>query len=85
MARLETVMKCYRSFLIRCWLIEDPQQVEKKVIDVEHIQSGDHTRVADMAEAEEWMFAVTRRGSTESEAARIGRESGIEEGEDLPA
>ena len=63
-------MKCYRSFLIRCWLIEDSQQVEKKVIDIEHIQSGDHTRVADMTEAEEWMFAVSRRGPNESEAAR---------------
>ena len=56
-------MKCYRSFLIRCWLIEDSQQIEKKVIDVEHIQSGDHTRVADMTEAEEWMFAVSRRAT----------------------
>ena len=69
-------MKCYRSFLIRCWVIED-QQAEKKVIDVEHIQSGDHTRVADMTEAEEWMFAVTRRGPTESETARIAPETRV--------
>ena len=62
-------MKCYRSFLVRCWLIEDSQQVGKKVIDVEHIQSGEHTRVADITEAEEWMFAVSRGGPTESETA----------------
>ncbi|MDQ3755255.1 MAG: hypothetical protein M3371_11055 [Acidobacteriota bacterium] len=53
-------MKCYSSFLIRCWLIEDTQQGEKKVIDVEHIQSGGHTRVASLTEAEEWMFEACR-------------------------
>lgn len=58
-------MKFYRSFLIRCWLIEDALQVEKRVIDIEHIQSGDHTRVADMTEAEEWMFSNTRSRSTD--------------------
>ena len=77
-------MKCYRSFLIRCWLIED-QQVEKKVIDVEHIQSGDHTRVAGMTEAEEWMFAVTRRGPTEPDAAKKGRGPETDEGQEIQA
>jgi hypothetical protein len=63
-------MKCYRSFLIRCWVIEDPPRSEKKIIDVEHIQSGDRTRVAEMSDAEEWMFAVTRKATAASKAAR---------------
>ena len=78
-------MKCYRSFLIRCWLIEDSQQIEKKVIDVEHIQSGDHTRVADMTEAEEWMFAVSRRGPDASGAARPGPAPGTDESQEIQA
>lgn len=78
-------MKCYRSFLIRCWLIEDSQQLEKKVIDVEHIQSGDHTRVGDLIEAEEWMFAVSRSGPNEPEAARTKRETGTDDGQEIQA
>ena len=53
-------MKLYSSFLIRCWLINDPAQGERSVIDVEHIQSGGHTRAATLAEAERWMFDACR-------------------------
>jgi len=76
----KTVMKCYRSFLIRCWVIEDLPLSEKKIIDVEHIQSGERTRVAEMSEAEEWMFAVTRKATAGFESgagkARIRRDAG---------
>jgi len=68
-------MKCYRSFLVRCWLIEDSQQGQKKIIDVEHIQTGDHTRVAAMTEAEEWMFAVGREGRNEPPAVKNGTDT----------
>ena len=44
--RMGKAMKFYSSFLIRCWLIENAQRGEKKIIDVEHIQRGGHTRVA---------------------------------------
>ena len=53
-------MKLYSSFLIRCWLIHDPAYSERPIIDVEHIQTGGHTRVTNLAEAESWMFEACR-------------------------
>lgn len=53
-------MKLYSSFLIRCWLIQDSTENERSVLDVEHIQTGGHTRAATLVEAEEWMFEVCR-------------------------
>jgi len=46
-------MKLYSSFLIRCWLIEDPERGEQAVIVMEHIQTGGHRPVASLPEAEE--------------------------------
>jgi hypothetical protein len=71
-------MKCYSSFLIRCWLIEDDQHAEKKIIDVERIQGGGRTRVASLTEAEEWMFEACR--NTQS-AARTARDAEREQKE----
>ena len=53
-------MKLYSSFLVRCWLIHDPSHDERPVIDVEHIQTGGHTRVTHLADAETWMFEACR-------------------------
>lgn len=53
-------MKLYSSFLIRCWLIHDSARNERSVIDVEHIQTGGHTRVANLTEAEKWIFETCR-------------------------
>jgi hypothetical protein len=53
-------MKLYSSFLIRCWLISDLAEGERPVIEVEHIQTGGHTRAASLAEAELWMFEACR-------------------------
>jgi hypothetical protein len=53
-------MKLYSSFLIRCWLINDSTLGERSVIDIEHIQTGGHTRAASLAEAEEWIFEACR-------------------------
>ena len=62
-------MKLYSSFLIRCWLIQDRTHDERPVIDVEHIQTGGHARVASLAEAEEWMFEVCRTMQAPARAA----------------
>lgn len=53
-------MKLYSSFLVRYWLIDDPSHDERSVIDVEHIQTDGHTRVASLTEAENWMFEACR-------------------------
>ena len=57
-------MKLYSSFLIRCWLIGESEQVARAVIDVEHIQTGGHRRVASLPEAEEWMLELCRAVSS---------------------
>ena len=76
-------MKLYSSFLIRCWLIDDSARGERSVIDVEHIQTGGHTRAASLAEVEEWMFEACRTPRTPAGAARgAGRKP--DGGADLP-
>ena len=52
-------MKLYTSFLIRCWLIRDEKE-ERLVLDIEHIQRGDHLRAVTPDEAINWIMAVTR-------------------------
>ena len=68
-------MKLYSSFLIRCWLIHDPSQGERSVIDVEHIQTGDHTRAASLTEAEKWITTACR---TAQPAAQTTQNAGRE-------
>ncbi|MFL6208701.1 MAG: hypothetical protein ACJ74W_07595 [Pyrinomonadaceae bacterium] len=69
-------MKLYSSFLIRCWLIHEPAQDERPLIDVEHIQTGGHMRVASLSEAERWMLDACRTGRPTGNAAQaVGRES----------
>jgi hypothetical protein len=63
-------MKLYGSFLVRCWVIKDASADERAVIDVEHIQSGEHLRVANFAEAEEWVLEACRNAPHTSPAGR---------------
>ncbi len=51
-------MRLYNSFLIRCWLTQDPPQAERATFDVEHIQTGERMRAADSNEVCRWMLAV---------------------------
>jgi hypothetical protein len=64
-------MKLYSSFLIRCWLVHDSACDERSVIDVEHIQTGCHTRAASLAEAEEWMVEACRTMQPPRRAVRV--------------
>ena len=63
-------MKLYSSFLIRCWLIHEPAQGERPIIDVEHIQTGGRTRVASLTEAERWMLDACRTARPAGDAAQ---------------
>lgn len=48
-------MKKRKTFLIR-WLVTiDREQIERSVIDIEHIQSGNKHRVLTIEEAAQWM------------------------------
>ena len=70
-------MKTYSSFLIRCWLICEPPLEERSIIEVEHIQTGVHTRAASLIEVEEWMLESCRSTRSDTKAARAaGREPG---------
>jgi hypothetical protein len=67
-------MKLYSSFLIRCWLIQDTPHEERSVIDIEHIQTGHHTRAASLTEAETWMLEACRNMQPPVVATRhVGR------------
>ena len=48
-------MRLYNSFLVRCWLIRSAADGERSVLDIEHIQTGEHFRPASLSEAEDWM------------------------------
>ncbi|MBS1794007.1 MAG: hypothetical protein JSS81_09145 [Acidobacteria bacterium] len=54
-----------KSFFIR-WLLyrnEEDRQVEKSVIDIEHIQSGGRQRVSSLEEASRWMQEIEADGN----------------------
>lgn len=57
--------KIRRSFVIR-WILSphDEKQPESSVIDVEHIQTGNHRRVTSLVEANAWMTEVTDQSPT---------------------
>ncbi len=61
-------MKIYNSFLIRCWLIG----LDRSVFEVEHIQTGERTRVASFRELQSLLLAAL---SPESGSARREGES----------
>lgn len=48
-------MKKRKTFLVRWLLMVDREQIERSVIDIEHIQSGEKQRVSTIEEAAQWM------------------------------
>ena len=64
-------MRLYNSFLVRCWLIRSAPEGERSVLDIEHIQTGEHFRPSSLAEAEGWMNdALHREDATAAASAR---------------
>ncbi|HMX26095.1 MAG TPA: hypothetical protein PKC13_10870 [Blastocatellia bacterium] len=49
-------MKFYGSFLIRCWMIRNEENDLRTVFDVEYIQRGEHLRVSELDEANQWIL-----------------------------
>ena len=69
-------MRLYNSFLVRCWLIRSAPEGERSVLDIEHIQTGEHFRPANMTEAEGWMCdALHRTGEAGSGAAALDEDA----------
>lgn len=60
-------MRLYNSFLIRCWLIRSPSEVERAIFDGEHIQTGARVRAASLGEIQEWLRAACQTARTEAE------------------
>jgi hypothetical protein len=50
-------MKSYSSFLVRWWLISNEAERERNVLEIEHIQTGEHHKGASITEAEGWMLS----------------------------
>jgi hypothetical protein len=49
-------MKKQGSFLLRCWFIQDEAKTERTIFDIEHVQTGEHERVENLAEAHHWIL-----------------------------
>lgn len=58
-----------KSFFIRWLLFRDEKepQMEKSVIDIEHIQSGNSQRVSTLDEASLWMQEIVADGEEKVE------------------
>jgi hypothetical protein len=54
-------MRLYNSFLVRCWLIRTGPEGERSMLDIEHIQTGEHFCPSSLAEAEGWMNDALHR------------------------
>lgn len=68
-------MKLYGSFLIRCWVIRNEHEGPRTVFDVEHIQRGEHLRVGNLDEANQWMLQTLHGELAEpAEATKSERE-----------
>lgn len=69
-------MKLYSPFLVRCWLTRDVLQDGRRVLQVEHIQTGVSTRASSLAEAEQWMFEAGHPDRSTAEAMERSRSRG---------
>jgi hypothetical protein len=61
-------MRLYSSFLIRCWLTDDPGQDKQSILQVEHIQTGASARAQSLSEIEPWIFDACRGLKTSADA-----------------
>ena len=61
-------MRLYNSFLVRCWLISGEPEGERSVLDIEHIQTGEHFRPSSLSEAERWMNDALHRQEAQTGA-----------------
>ncbi|MBK8809428.1 MAG: hypothetical protein IPN69_01665 [Acidobacteria bacterium] len=66
---IEVFMITRKSFFIRWLLFRDEKepQMEKSVIDIEHIQSGNSQRVSTLDEASLWMQEIEADGEEKVE------------------
>lgn len=62
-------MRLYGSFLVRCWLADDPSQERQSVLQVEHIQTGASTRAEHFSEIEPWVLEACRSVKSDVETA----------------
>lgn len=69
---LKNIMRVYSSFLIRCWLTDDPSQEKQSLLQVEHIQTGASTRAEKFSEIEPWIFEACRGLKSRVEAPPDG-------------
>jgi hypothetical protein len=56
-------MRTQGSFLMRCWLIQEETATERTIFDIEHVQTGEHERVENLAEAQHWIVQKCQASS----------------------
>jgi hypothetical protein len=60
----------HNSFLLRCWTLRDGQER----IEIEHIQSGERTRLSSLAAVMEWIGARSSADQVEDGVSSISIE-----------
>ncbi len=63
------VVRIYKSFLIRCWLLEDSQNGEREVYDLQSLQSGERARSANLNQVNRWIRETCRSARPERDRA----------------
>ncbi|MDQ3817106.1 MAG: hypothetical protein M3362_05380 [Acidobacteriota bacterium] len=63
-------MRFYTSFVVRCWVLEEPGLGRRSIVDLEHIQTGDHYRVTSLTEAQRQMDDTCKAVSSSRLASR---------------
>ncbi len=56
-------MRTQGSFLMRCWLIQEETATERTIFEIEHVQTGEHERVENLAEAQHWIVQKCQASS----------------------
>jgi hypothetical protein len=66
--------KIYNSFLIRYWLTPNHMAGPQALLDIEHIQTGEHTRITNPVEAAQVMTDACRAAPHASISPRAGED-----------
>jgi hypothetical protein len=65
-------MKTYNSFVLRTWSVREHPGSERCVVDIEHMQTGDSARFANLDAVLAWLSAACGASKTGAEL-RPGR------------
>jgi hypothetical protein len=63
------MVKVYSSFVVRCWVLKDQPLGERRILDVEHVQSGERLRTTNFADVCAWMESAESPAESDCHSA----------------